>query len=283
MQIQQLTFLLLLLFLLASCGGEQGRAAYLADDELRFEREAMPIEAPRTAEPPAPDAQPEVVPAEKASKIIRNGRMRVEVQDLAQAKKQMDEVVQQLGGYYETEDYRASDYQAAYELRIRVPAERFDSLLTIIEGGQGRILSRSITAQDVTETYIDLSTRLENSRAYLKQYRELLDKAKSVEELLEIQEKIRGLEEEMEARQGRLRYLEDQVAYSRLDMELFEPFSQSVKRPRRQFGNQLVEAFSAGISWFLDLLVVLVRLWPLLPLIVLAIVFRKRIWRRLKG
>ena len=61
----------------------------------------------------------------------------------------------------------------------------------------------------MTDQFIDLETRLENKRNYLKRYNDLLLKANSIKEILEIEEKIRALEEEIESATGQLKYLSD--------------------------------------------------------------------------
>lgn len=70
----------------------------------------------------------------------------------------------------------------------------------------------------MTDQFIDLETRLANKREYLERYRELVKKAVSVKEILEIEEKIRLLEEEIESVTGRLKYLGDQVDFSTLNL-----------------------------------------------------------------
>ncbi|NJK85980.1 MAG: DUF4349 domain-containing protein [Bacteroidales bacterium] len=45
-------------------------------------------------------------------------------------------------------------------------------------------------------------------------------KQKSISEILEIEEKIRGIEEEIESSQGRLNYLNSQVDFSTLDLNI---------------------------------------------------------------
>jgi len=72
----------------------------------------------------------------------------------------------------------------------------------------------------VTEEFIDLETRLQNKISYLSKYNELLKKAKSVKDILEIEEKTRLIQEEIESVQGRLKFLNNQVDFSALDLQI---------------------------------------------------------------
>ncbi len=99
--------------------------------------------------------------------------------------------------------------------------------------GMEKILFKEIDARDVTDQFIDLETRLASKRNYLKRYNDLLAKAKTVKDILEIEEKIRGIEEEIESTTGRLKYLGDLVNYSTLDLVISEPKNYKYQSPKR--------------------------------------------------
>lgn len=206
--------------------------------------------------------------------------MRLEVENLSAAKQHIDTLLNRFEAYYENEQFDANDYQSTYELKIRVLADNFEDLLQTIEAGEGKVLSKNISARDVTEQYIDLSIRLENNRKYLERYNELLARAGSVEDILEIQERTRQIEAEIDAQTGRLQYLDDQVKYSTLTLMLMERHESVAEA--RSFGQQVVGAFRGGFDIFLNFLLVLVNLWPFLLLGVLTWGFRKRIGKLFK-
>ncbi len=57
---------------------------------------------------------------------------------------------------------------------------------------------------DASDEYIDIQSRIASKRAYLKRYRELLSKAATIKNILEIEEIIRTLQEELESQEQRL-------------------------------------------------------------------------------
>ncbi len=234
------------------------------------------IESPRTAEPPPP---PETE-LEKGSKIIKDGKLHFEVDNLKKSKKQVDLLVDQLGAYYENEQYSAYGNRNSYSLKIRVPNVKFDTLITALENGSGKLLSKNISARDVTEEYVDINIRLQNNTAYLEQYQQLLKKANSIKDILEIQEKIRRIEEEIDSRKGRLKFLDDQVKYSTINLELTE---YRIAQPgNNRFIKRIANAFQNGFQSFLSFIVGLVHLWPYLILIGLLWFGRKRIFSLFK-
>jgi len=153
-------------------------------------------------------------------KIIKDGRLGIKVNNLKESKTNVDTIVKNLGGYYDKESLSNNDYSTDYDLKIRVPSNRLEILIDRIEKGEGEVAYKEIDARDVTEEFIDLETRLTNKQKYLLQYQVLLKSAKSIKEILDIQEKIRGLEEEIESTTGRLKYLNDLVNYSTLELNI---------------------------------------------------------------
>ena len=132
-----------------------------------------------------------------------------------------------------------------------------------VETGGGEILYKEIDARDVTDQFIDLETRLENKRNYLKRYNDLLVKANSIKEILEIEEKIRALEEEIESATGKLNYLNDLVDYSTLDLTISKQRDFKYNPVKRdEFSEKLKQSFSKGWFGFVDFFLFLINIWP---------------------
>ena len=284
---RQLTLIILLVIGLAACHEQSNGFDALSDKESS---EDLQIEPPRTAEPPAPppiieESEKEKAnknSIEKASKIIKDGDIHIEVKDLKKAKGMIDSTLNQFKAYYEDEHYQSSPYRSTYYLTIRIPTNNFDTFLGTIEKGNGAIIKKHIKARDVTGEYIDVAVRLNNNQTYLTQYRALLKRTNSIKEILEIQEKIRRIEEEIDARKGRLQYIDDKVRFSTLRIELVENKTVELDTQSPNLGKRIVNAFQNGANAFLEFLLILVSIWPFVLLIVGLWLFRHRIQRRVK-
>jgi hypothetical protein len=196
-------------------------------------------------------------------KIIRDGQMSLQVKDIGKTRLRIDTLVTKFEGYYDNESVNNFDWGSSYHLSIRIPSANFGKFISAIETGYGEIQHKEINARDVTDQFIDLETRLENKRNYLKRYNDLLKKANNVNEILEIEEKIRGLEEEIESTTGKLKYLNDLVDYSTLDLTLSsnKDFKYTPGN-RDKFSEKLKQSLSKGWFGFIDFLVIVVRIWP---------------------
>ena len=252
--------------------------------------EEMDFEEPPEAPPPPPQQQEnttekdnqsnDTAPTEK--KVIRDGVMQMEAHDLKKAKSFIDSTLKKYDAYYENEIYESSDYQSSYQLKIRVPAINFDDLVNSASEQVGKITLKNINARDVTEEFYDIKTRLENNESYLLQYRNLLKRANSIKDILEVQEKIRVLEEEMDSRKGRLKYLSDQVGYSTLNLTLIQKHEWQ-KRNKKSFGEKVLTALKDGAGFFTEFILVVLRLWPFVILIGGIIYFVKWIRQKRRG
>jgi len=253
--------IIILTVILASCRQHSSDEVSYALADLNDEM--IPIIRAEQLSPPPPP-----LPAVKdqeviKKKIINDGRLGIEVKDLESTKSRVDTLVKVYGGYYDNESFNNTDRESSYELKIRIPSSNFERFIIDIEKGKGEIKYKEIEARDVTDQFIDLETRLQNKKNYLKRYSELLSQAKTVKEILEIQEEIRGLEEEIESTTGRLKYLGDLVDYSKLNLTISKRKDFKYNPTERDnFGERLKQALSKGWFGFVDFVLFVINLWP---------------------
>lgn len=147
-----------------------------------------------------------------------------------------------------------------------------------MEQGSGEITSKEISTRDVTEEFVDLQLRLNNKRKYLKRYQEIVNRAARVKDLMAIQENIRTLEEELESAEGRLRYLNDQVLYSSLEVYLFteKPYVHKAVQ-EVHFWEKLKTAWSNGWGSIVGGLLFVTGIWPLCLMALLVWLLLKKI------
>jgi hypothetical protein len=233
----------------------------------------MDMRAPAPAPASAADAniseetsveeQPELSHASTYDrKIIRDANLVLIVKDIVKSKTAVDSLVKEHKAYYSNETYNNTDYEHNCYLGIRVPAENLDALIAEIEKEIGEVYNKNINARDVTEEYIDLDTRLKNKRNYLNRYTELLKQAKTIKDILEIQTKIRELEEEIESTTGRLKYLSNQVNFSTLNLQLSKRTDIYLDPDKGSFGKRLKNSLVKGWYGLVNFLLFVIRIWP---------------------
>ncbi len=167
-------------------------------------------------------------------------------------------------------------YQRVLRLNNNLQEEALNIILSYMNDAIGNIDSRITSkGQSADDSYFK-----DYNRNYLKKYNDLLKQAKSVKDILEIENHIRVIEEEIESTTGRLKYLNDQVAFSTLDLNIIKHKEQSQKSI--SLSERLGQALSGGWSGFIDFIVLIVRIWPVWILVVMFIYGLKMFRRRNK-
>ena len=216
-----------------------------------------------------------------SKKIIKNGDMEIAVSNLLEAKKKVSEIIKNNKAYLQSETFRNSDTSENINLVIRVPHQNFDAIINSFSDGIGSVEAKTVKAEDVTEEYTDVSIKLENKRIYLEKYREMLKNAASTKDILEIQENIRALEDEIDVAEGRLRFIDDRVNYSTLELLLFKEKARTSATSKIGFGSRFGDSIAEGWNSFVSFLLGLISFWPFFIIIPLLIFAWKK-WRRKK-
>lgn len=197
------------------------------------------------------------------SKIIQKAFIKIESKKLHETKKYLDSIFISNGAYYENEKLNNNK---SYYLDVRIPNNQFSNVTNKLNDVNSKTIELNINKEDITEDYYDTETRLESKKKYLIRYYELVSKAKNVEEVLLIEEKIKELEEEIDASKGRINLMDNQIAFSKLTIEiitpekLFNPKSTNTK----SFITQLKKSFLEGYCTIKNIFLNLVSKWPIL-------------------
>ncbi|HTE00900.1 MAG TPA: DUF4349 domain-containing protein [Mucilaginibacter sp.] len=213
-----------------------------------------------------------------SKKIIKDGDISFETNNINATRKKILYSLKKLGGYV-VEDNQSTDnesHRKDYTLKLRVPAKYFDLLLDTVSAAADKIDSKNISITDITTKYIDITTRLGNKKLLESRYQDLLKKATKISDLLEIENKLTEIRSDIESTQGQLNYLNKQVAYSSLSLTFYTRLIVQADKPVG-FGYKFKYALSKGWSFMQTLFYKIIALWPLwLLVVVLSLVFKAR-------
>jgi uncharacterized protein DUF4349 len=168
-------------------------------------------------------------------------------------------------------------------LVLRIPARNYAEAMKAL-ATLGRVEARRETGQDVSQEYVDLRARARQLQAVETQLLELLDRANTVGAALAVQQQLSQVQLDLEQARGRLQYLDDQVAFSTISLDLHERILPVPKSSGDRFG--ILDAWSKATSGFLAVLgwtfVVLATAAPLVLILAVAlfltrVAFHKRL------
>ena len=152
--------------------------------------------------------------------IIRTGTMEIVVVDSEATAAEIGRLAESLEGWVVRADLRSTNGAKAGSITVRIPAEEYDTAVAEIKLLAIEVLGESVSSQDVTEEFVDLTARLANLEATADRVRIFLDEAKTVEEALAVNQELSRLESEIESLKGRIQYLSQSAAFSTLTVQL---------------------------------------------------------------
>ena len=113
---------------------------------------------------------------------------------------------------------------------VRVPTQLLDDAVMRLRALAGEVVSESSTSDDVTDEYVDSQSLLKTLRATEESMLQLIQKADTVEEALEVQKELVEVQGEIEVLIGRIKFLEQTSAFPLINVDLrLAPVGMSVE------------------------------------------------------
>jgi len=213
-------------------------------------------------------------------RIIKTGEVGLEVDSVPGVLGQVRALAVELGGYIGGSQAGTLDQSAS--ITLRVPAARFDELLTRLhEIGDTKVVSESTREQDVTREIVDLEARVRNLQASEASYREFLERAEQIEDVLAVQSRLDDVRGQIEQLQAQLQTVTGQADLSTLTVTLI-PKAQPVEAvrsgwdPGATWNSAVASLVGIGQGLF-DLLVWFVVVW--LPVLLVVGLIALVVWR----
>ena len=257
--------------LIAACSSKPDPAdtGHAAKPEVGTMKLAMPQQdAPPAVEELPPEVPPQPIAARK---IIRNAQLRIRVSDFAVSGRAVEQAVQKVGGRVDNANETRSSSTIENAMTIRVPANRLDAFLSLVLSQSIYQDTKTITAEDVTRRYVDVEARIRSKKAVEETYLRLLKQAKSIGDVLKVQEQLARIQEEREVQEAELRQLKDDVALSTVNLTYYQQTEMALS-PEEPFykqiyhnlvdGSRAVGSVLVGLFYFLPLgMIVAVVVW----------------------
>jgi len=218
--------------------------------------------------------------------IIYSATLTIEVEEFEPAGRQLEAIVTDAGGYVEQSSVSLDGTTKSGYYRVRVPQAAYAATIGKLEE-LGRVLRREQATEDVTGTVIDLEARISNLRRQELRLGELLSQAKTLDEILRVENELNRIRYQIEANEGQLKYLRDRVAMSSITVNLSEPKEPGpTPVPGADLWRRIWRAFVEtwrGIGGFLEELVVFVASVVPVVLLLAALWLGYRRWRSSRG
>lgn len=211
-------------------------------------------------------------------RIIKNANCRMKVNSIDEATKLAKQIAFLNKGYISDERFSNTNYSKENRFTIRVPQNNFDVVLDRVCELAEFVDHKNVSTVDVTEEYIDLTSRLKTKLEVKERYEVVLrTKAVKVEDILKTEDKLRKLQEEIESATGRLHYLKNKVAYGTIQLDIYEAVVPKEKPSvyKLSFLDKANKGLSFGWGLVENVTLLLFYIWPFVFLIILIIIYFK--------
>ena len=164
------------------------------------------------------------------TRLVRTAQITLEVRRVETAAESVRYTAVALGGIVgeektglprRTEEDQSGSSAAAEEsvITLRVPEPKMDDALTRISG-IGREQDRSTSTEDVTATIADLDSRVATQTRSVTRVRDLLARAKTLQDIVLLESELARREADLESVQARQRALADKAALATITVVL---------------------------------------------------------------
>ncbi|MDQ0059393.1 uncharacterized lipoprotein YehR (DUF1307 family) [Paenibacillus harenae] len=217
-----------------------------------------------------------------SQKIIYSAALSMEVEELEAARTALKNAIHQSGSYILQFQDTKQNGEIGSTYTIKVPADGFMPFIDRIGEIEHRHFETNVTGKDVSEQYVDTESRLKAKQLVESRLLVMMEQAAKADDLLKFSNQLSAVQEEIEVLKGRLRYLDHNVAYSTVELRLYQTDQSlyTASGEKKGLGAKMSDALTGSAKTVvagLQLLLVIVA-GALPVLVVLAIIAIPVVW-----
>lgn len=165
--------------------------------------------------------EPESPPTSSSNRmVVRDTSVSLQVKSVGDSVDRIEDVATQAGGYMVDSYLNRPEGAASGSITIRIPIEKRKEVLATLHGLAVKVVSESVMGRDVTDEYVDLESRLAVLSKTKAKFEEILDRATSVQDLLNVQRELVNLQSQIDSLKGQQAYLSQTAKLSKITVYL---------------------------------------------------------------
>ncbi|MDO4332241.1 MAG: DUF4349 domain-containing protein [Eubacteriales bacterium] len=205
---------------------------------------------------------------DQSRKLIKNVDMSVETENFDLLISNVEQKVEELGGYVEQSNIYNGSYTSSYRSRsasitARIPAQKLDSFISDVSE-QSNVTRKNESVEDITLQYVDLESHKKALQAEQESLLTMLENAESIEDIITINEQLTDVRYQLESMESQLRTYDNKIDYSTVyldvqEVEQYEPYV------AKSAGERISEGFVRNVhkvcdgisNFFIELIIAL--------------------------
>lgn len=161
---------------------------------------------------PEPAPQPDI----KNRKVVINSNFSLLVKDVTGVVEMIKEKTLSMAGYMVNTNISRTEFGENATLQIRVPSGKVEEMSKYLRSVAVKVVSENVDGQDITDQYIDIERRLGDLESQRARMLAILDKATTVEEMLNVQQALDQIQNQIDSYKGQLQYMDGTTKTSKL-------------------------------------------------------------------
>lgn len=178
--------------------------------------------------------------------VIRTAELTLRTEDVPGALERARTTVEGAGGYLanETTDQGRSSHEQS-RLTLRVPARSYQDVLDRL-GDLGKLVERQVSAKDVTDQVVDVTSRVASQKASVARIRALMDQADKLSDVVTLEGELSTRQANLEALEAQQTSLKGQTDLATITLVLQDPDAGSAGKDKDDDGAGFGDALSGG-------------------------------------
>jgi hypothetical protein len=148
--------------------------------------------------------------------IVKTGTLALEVDDVDEAVADATSRIGGLGGYVSGSSQSGDAAQVTASITYRIPSARWEDALIALRDLASKVVTEQTQTDDVTAQVVDLGARVRNLQATERAIQEVMAKAVTIDEILDVQAELTRIRGEIEQAASAKAHFEEQATYSTL-------------------------------------------------------------------
>ncbi|MFA6754448.1 MAG: DUF4349 domain-containing protein [Candidatus Dojkabacteria bacterium] len=214
------------------------------------------------------------------SKIKKSGNIDLKVESLDESYKSLKEIMDEYQATIVSSYDAGEGNEKSVSTTIKIKSEYFEDIYEDVKQVEGEVLYASYYTDDVTMEYTDLESRLKNLVSTEIQLVKILDTAKTVEDTLAVYTELTDIRSQIEVIEGQLKYLDSQVDYSYLTVNLsLSDLGKDIRDEQWKPLGVAKNAFSSLVDfgiYLADILIWVIIFSPVIAIAVITVILIKK-------
>lgn len=250
--------ILMTVLLLSGCGGGSAKteaAAPMADAPMEMPKSesAADMALPMAPEYTVSGGAGESIYQRADAKLIRRCSIDLQTTEFDEAINALYALVEEQGGYFENSSVYGGGYYNANARRtgeyvVRIPAERYNVFRSGV-GELGYVNFSNESTEDIGEQYYDTEARLKTLRTKQDRLLMLLEKAETMEDIIELESALGDVEYEIERNSSTLNRYDGLVNFATFNININEVVRVEEKTGQADsLGDRMSAGFRSGLE-----------------------------------